>query len=87
MVYKKSFNLKETASRASGWVKDNREKTGPENLHGDAQAMEGEKLKTAHSPWPRAPPPNSRLRLHRGRRHPEQHGGEERQILSQKPRV
>ncbi len=28
-----------------GWVQDNREKTGQDNLRGDAQAMEGEKVK------------------------------------------
>ncbi len=32
-----------------GWVQDNREKTRPENLRSDAQAMEGEKVKTPHS--------------------------------------
>ncbi len=70
-----------------GWVQDNRKKTGPENLCGDAQAMEGEKVKTAHSPWPRAPSLNSSPRLHGGRRPPEQRSGEEWQILGQKPRV
>ncbi len=38
-----------------GWVQDNREKSGPENVGGDAQAMEGDKVKTARSPWHRAP--------------------------------
>ncbi len=33
-----------------GWVQDRREKTGPENLHVNAQAMEGEKVKTTYSP-------------------------------------
>ncbi len=33
-----------------GWVQDNREKTRPENSRSDAQAMEGEKVKTPHSP-------------------------------------
>ncbi len=70
-----------------GWVQDNREKSGLENLGGDAQAMEGDQVKTAHSPWPRAPPLNSRPRLHGGRRPPVQRGGEERQILSKKTRV
>jgi len=54
------------------------------DLHCDGQAMEGEKVKTAHSPWPRAPPPNSRPRLHGGRRSPEQRGWEEQLILGQK---
>ncbi len=49
-VYKITSNPKETAVPL-GWVQDNREKTGPENLRSDAQAMEGEKVKTAHSPW------------------------------------
>ncbi len=70
-----------------GWVQDNREKTGPENLRGDAQAMEGENVKTAHSPWPRSLPPNSRPWLHGGRRPPELRGEGERQILGQKPQV
>ncbi len=70
-----------------GWVQDNREKSGPENLGGDAQAMEGDKVKTARSPWHRAPPRNSRPRLHGERRPPRQRGREERQILSKKMRV
>ncbi len=72
---------------APGWVQDNHKKTGPENLRGDAQATDGEKVKTAHSPWPRAPPPNSRPQLHGGRRPPEKRGGEERQILGKKKNV
>ncbi len=83
-VYKISSNPKETASRASGLGA----KQPQENWTGEfAQAMEGEKVKTSHSPWPRASPPNSRPRLHGGRRTPEQRGGEERQILCQKLRV
>ncbi len=70
-----------------GWVQDNREKTRPENLRGYTQAMEGEKVKTAHSPWPRAPAPNSRPWFHGDRRPPELSGEEERQILCQKPKV
>ncbi len=57
-----------------GWVQDNREKTWPENLRGDTQAMEGEKVKTAHSPWPRAPAPYSRPWFHGDRRPPERRG-------------